>query len=159
MDFFVGMELSLLDSTTDRVVLPVKFRKSLMPEANKKFTLIKGADENIFAFPYNKWLKLLEKLKKLNAYDPKHRFTLDFISMFAEEVTLDSQNRFIIPKVLKEIANINDKVLFVGMGHFLALWNPDLHQKYVITHSEDKEYRKAPQEILYNAIQDLNDTF
>ncbi len=138
MAFFKGQETYSID-TRGRVNVPAKMRKSISPDANNTFTVTRGQETCIVAYPLDEWKKYEEKFENLNQYDKKNRFFLRMILMWSEEVSLDAQQRIGIPKKLLEYAGIDKKVLIVGVGDHIELWDPDAYEKYIEGFDESYE--------------------
>ena len=138
MAFFKGQETYSIDAR-GRVNVPAKMRKSISPDANNTFTVTRGQETCIVAYPLDEWKKYEEKFENLNQYDKKNRFFLRMILMWSEEVSLDAQQRIGIPKKLLEYAGIDKKVLIVGVGDHIELWDPDAYEKYIEGFDESYE--------------------
>lgn len=138
MAFFKGQELYSIDNK-GRVNIPSKMRKALSPDANDTFTVTRGVDKCIVAYPLDEWRVIEERLEKLNQYDEKNRFFLRVLLMWGEEVGLDGQQRISLPKKLLEFAEIDTKVKIVGMIDHIEFWNPDEFDKYLNRYSESYE--------------------
>jgi MraZ protein len=138
MAFFKGQEIYSIDNK-GRVNIPAKMRRVISPEANDTFTVTRGLEKCIELYPLDEWRIYEERFEKLNQYDPKNRFFLRKILMWSEEVSLDGQQRISIPKKLIEFAGIEGKVLIVGMGNHMELWNPEEFEKYIDSHDESYE--------------------
>ncbi len=138
MAFFKGQETFSLDSK-GRVNIPAKMRKSVSPEAGDTFTVTRGQEKCIVAYPMDEWRKYEEKFEKLNQYDEKNRYFLRMLLMWSEEVGLDAQQRVMLPKKLLEFAGIEGKVLIVGMVDHIEFWNPESFEKYLGSYSESYE--------------------
>ena len=75
------------------------------------------------------WNALLDKLTgKSEIYSTPVRETDRFILGSAFEVNLDSQGRFVIPKVLRAYAKLSTEVIFIGLGNRVELWDLRLWQ-------------------------------
>jgi MraZ protein len=138
MAFFKGQELYSIDNK-GRVNIPAKMRKALSPDANDTFTVTRGVDKCIVAYPLDEWRVIEERLEKLNQYDEKNRYFLRVLLMWGEEVGLDGQQRISLPKKLLEFAEIDTKVKIVGMIDHIEFWNPDEFDKYLNRYSESYE--------------------
>ena len=92
MAFFKGQELHSIDNK-GRVNIPAKMRRSISPDANDTFTVTRGQDDCIVAYPLDEWKNYEGKFEELNQYDSKNRFFLRKILMWSEEVLLDAQDR------------------------------------------------------------------
>lgn len=138
MAFFKGQETYSIDAK-GRVNVPAKMRKSIAPEANNTFTVTRGQDNCVVAYPLDEWKKYEAKFENLNQYDKKNRFFLRMILMWSEEVTLDPQQRICIPKKLVDYAGIDKKVMIVGVGDHIELWDPEKYEKYMKEFDESYE--------------------
>jgi MraZ protein len=130
MAFFKGQETYSLDSK-GRVNIPAKMRRSIEPEANETFTLTRGIDKCILAYPQDEWKKYEEKFQTLNQYDDKSRYFLRVILPWSEEVAIDAQQRIMLPKQLLEYGGIEGKVKIVGMIDHIEFWNPEEFESYM----------------------------
>ena len=145
MAFFKGQETYSIDNK-GRVNIPSKMRKSVSPDANDTFVVTRGADNCVWAFPLDEWKKYEDKFETLNQYDEKNRYFLRMLLMWAEEVTLDAQQRISIPKKLLEYAKIDAKVTIIGMGDKIEFWEPKHYDKYI--NATDESYEAVAQKVM-----------
>lgn len=145
MAFFKGQEIYSIDQK-GRVNVPLKMRKQLSPESNNTFTITRGQDSCVVAYPLDEWRKYEERFEQLNQYDSKNRFFLRKLLMWSEEVTLDGQNRISIPKKLLDFAGISKKTLIVGMVDHIELWNPDTFDEYL--EKQDESYEDVSAKVM-----------
>ena len=138
MSYFKGCEIFSLDNK-GRVNVPSKMRKALSPEAEDTFTVTRGVDQCIVAYPNDEWKKYALRLQELNQFDPKNRYVIHTINMWCDEVVIDAQQRIMLPKRLLEFAEIETKIIIVGMIDHIAFWNPDLHDEYLKSSAEPYE--------------------
>jgi MraZ protein len=138
MTFFKGQETYSIDNK-GRVNIPAKMRKSISPEANDTFLVIRGQDQCIAAYPMNEWKKYEARFVDLNQYELKNRYFLRKLLMWSEEVSLDSQQRIMLPKKLIEFAGIEGKVSIVGLVDHIEFWNPDKLDEYLDKFDESYE--------------------
>ena len=60
--------------------------------------------------------------------DPSARLLRHIILGNALQVALDSAGRILISSNLREYANLQNDVVFVGQGDYFEIWSPDLWQ-------------------------------
>ncbi len=142
MGFFKGQEIYSIDAK-GRVNIPAKMRKCISPDAADTFTVTRGKDNCIEAYPMDEWRKVEEKLINLNQYVEEDRYFLRKLLSWAEEVSIDSQQRMILPKKLVEFAGIEKKVLISGMMDHIEFWNPDTYEEYLGGRDESFESAAA----------------
>ena len=106
----------------NRTALPKRFRNELGNEV-----IIARWYEGCLVVVSNKgWKALLDKLTgKSDLITEPVRDTDRFILGSAFEVVLDGQGRFVIPKILKDYADLGEEVVFVGLGDRIEVWNKD----------------------------------
>jgi len=127
---FKGKETFTLDPK-GRVNIPAKMRKSIPQEAENTFHIMRGMEKCIFAYPINIWNeKYQPMLDKLNPFDPANRQLKRIMYENSEEGTLDAQQRISLPKVLLELAQINEKVTVIGVDDHIEFWNPENYEEY-----------------------------
>lgn len=138
MGFFKGQETYSIDSK-GRVNVPAKMRRSIQPEAGDMFVVTRGVDACVVAYPMDEWRKYEDRFARLNQYNERDRFFLRMILAWAEEVSLDSQQRITLPRRHVEFAEIAGKVTIVGMIDHIEFWNPDKFGSYLGGQSESYE--------------------
>lgn len=114
-----------------RLAVPAKMRSALSPEALGTFTLTRGFETCIYAYPLDEWRKKEEQYAELNTYRSEARHLVRMILMWAEEVALDKQGRISLPRSLSEYAGVDDKALVIGAMDRIEIWNPDTFSSYL----------------------------
>ncbi|MEX0773825.1 MAG: division/cell wall cluster transcriptional repressor MraZ [Balneolales bacterium] len=109
-----------------RVSFPHKLRRYLSPEIGGRFTILRGLENCLLLYPEDQWLKVEEKLSKINSFNKEKRIVMRNFLRTAEDLVLDSQNRIPLPAKLKKWAEISSKAIFIGMGERIELWSPDM---------------------------------
>lgn len=108
-----------------RVAFPAKLRKALSPQANEQFTILRGTDPCLFLYPGDEWEKVEEKLSQISNFDKRGRTVKRNFLRYAEDLSLDKQNRIPIPSHLKEFAGIDSTAIFIGNGDLIEIWSPE----------------------------------
>lgn len=101
-----------------RVLIPPKFREGL----GSVVMLARGDNGEIRMYAKEHFDTTLRQLAELNtdAFQQRARFL-----RAANEVDVDKQYRIVIPSVLREHAGIGGRVIIVGNGPRVEIWNPD----------------------------------
>jgi MraZ protein len=108
-----------------RVAFPAKLRKSLSPDAQERFTIVRSqSDKCLYLYPDDQWELVEERLSKVNSFSKKGRLVKRHFLRFAEDVSLDKQNRIAVPSDHLAYSEISSKVVFVGMGDHIEVWDP-----------------------------------
>jgi MraZ protein len=122
-----------------RIIVPVKFRKHILPEANGVLNVTLGRDNCVWLFPSYEWTKVLQTVQSTNP------FTTDEVSMrrqmlyYADDLTVDSQHRILIPQEMLKIVGIKKDVLLLGQIERIEVWNPQAYEKYLKDSPESYE--------------------
>lgn|GEM_PF-48477 len=109
----------------------------------RNFIMLKGSGNCLSLVPTDEFFKTAREFKP--EYDAKGVVNFSrrlFPNIF--EVQLDNQGRIIIPKHLREFAGLEDKVLVLGVGSWVEIWNEELYERAC-----------ANSEIDYDEIADL----
>ena len=114
-----------------RIIIPVKFRKHILPEANNTLNVTMGRDNCIWLFPSNEWIKVLTTIQSTNPYSEEEVEMRRRMLFHAIDLTLDSQHRLIVPQQLITDVGIDKEVLMLGQIERIELWNPVTYNKYI----------------------------
>ncbi|MTI87132.1 MAG: division/cell wall cluster transcriptional repressor MraZ [Balneolaceae bacterium] len=107
-----------------RVAFPAKMRKSLNPSAQERFTIVRGQEKCLYLYPENEWENVEKKLSRINNFTKKGRLAKRNFLRYAEDLSLDKQNRLALPSSLMEYADISEKAVFVGLSEYIEVWDP-----------------------------------
>ncbi|MEX0769377.1 MAG: division/cell wall cluster transcriptional repressor MraZ [Balneolaceae bacterium] len=108
-----------------RVAFPAKLRKALNPEAQENFTLLRGLEPCLYLYPQNEWAIVETKLSSINSFTKEGRTVKRNFLRFAEDLTLDKQNRLPLPSHLMDWAGIDGRAIFIGSGERIEIWSPE----------------------------------
>ena len=125
MSIFKGEYEHALDAK-GRVAFPSKLRKYINPQAQDRFTLIKGLEKCLYLYPEDKWSDVESKLSQISQFSVEGRTVARHFLRNAEDITLDNQNRLSISPKLLSLTSISTKVVFLGVGERIELWAPEM---------------------------------
>jgi MraZ protein len=112
-----------------RISFPAKMRKLLSPDAQDRFVVVRGLEGCLYLYPNNEWLNVEETLSKANNFTRAGRIAKRNFLRFAEDVSLDKQNRIALPGDHTTYAHIQGKAVFIGMGQYIEIWSPEKLQE------------------------------
>lgn len=116
---FMGEFNHSIDSK-GRIIIPSKFREDLGDD----FVITLGLDGCLFAYPNNEWLAFIEKLKTLPGTKEARQLQRYFMAGAAACET-DKQGRILIPAKLRESADLNKDIVFVGVLNKIEIWSKE----------------------------------
>lgn len=128
---FVGQYSHSVDEK-GRVIVPSIFREKLQGT----LYLSRGIERCIFLYPEDSWNKLYEKIASLSL---TRKETRDFARLFLSTVavvTMDTQGRIALPAYLREYAQIDRRVILVGVGTRVEIWGEEIWKGYTSTAEE-----------------------
>ncbi len=108
-----------------RFNLPFRFRRGGGPAEDEKYVVMRGQDGNLALFPREEWVKAFNRIKRQNS-SRDWRAQLRRISADSSELAPDAQGRVTVPQEFLKEAGVAKRVLAVGMGHYMELWDPEV---------------------------------
>jgi len=114
-------------SGKNRLILPKRFRKELGNE--DKFYILLGENGEIWGFDTENWSNLTDSILEFPLSTEEGRVKRLRLFPKAEECSLDSQGRFILPQEFMERVNFRKEVLIIGAGDHFEVWDLNLWKK------------------------------
>ena len=113
-----------------RLIVPAKFRQVLKANHVTSLFLTRGLDGCLFLFPESEWRLTEGRFKPLPITKGEGRKFNRLLFSGAVEVTIDGLGRLLIPKSLKEFAQIKQQVVVVGVSSRMEIWAKEKWQAY-----------------------------
>lgn len=129
MATFIGDFICKIDSK-GRFLLPAAFKKQMTVSDDNRFVIKKDIYEKcLLVYPISEWEKQVEFIRsKVNSYNREHnKFLRDFFKGSAE-ITLDSNNRLLIPKRLAELIDIKTELNCIGVDTKIEIWAKEIYE-------------------------------
>lgn len=108
-----------------RISFPAKLRKAVSPQAQDRFTILKGLENCLYLYPEDEWQKVEDRLSKINNFTREGSMVIRNFLRSAQDIELDRQNRLALPPRLMQWASIQEKAIFIGTGNRIEIWSPD----------------------------------
>ena len=142
------------DSTVDakgRFLLPGLLRKQL-PEGETRFVLGRGFEKCLSLYPLKIWEQMIEKIGRLNEFDPSVRkFRRQFLGG-ATEVELDTAGRLLIPGSLKEYAGLEKDIMIIAIIDKFEIWNATQYEA-IYNETSPEEFSELANMVLGSGAQ------
>lgn len=132
-----------------RILLPAAFKKQMGDKIVDRFVVKKAIFEKcLILYPYDEWERQITILRsKINPFNRLHsEFLREFFKGTAE-ITLDNNNRILIPKRLLEWANIKVDVILAGQDNKIVIWDKETYESQTLS---DEEFASLAEKILGN---------
>ena len=141
---FLGNIEARLDAK-GRVFLPATFRKVLQQEGEETLVLRKDVHQPcLVLYPQSSWNRRLDALlSKVNEFDDDSQMVFRQYVSAAEEVTLDGNGRFLIPKRYMAMANLLQGVRFIGMNDTIEIWATEMTEQPFLSQEDFSSRLKA----------------
>lgn len=130
MATFIGDYTCKVD-VKGRIILPMAFKKQMPPDARDQFVVRKDIFENcLVLYSIEDWDRQLEKIRgKINPYNREHnKFLRNFFKGTAE-LTLDTNNRMLVPRRMLELIGADRDVVLAGQDGRIEIWAADTYDK------------------------------
>ena len=105
-----------------RLIVPAKFRQALKDHSVKSLFLARGLDGCLFLFPELEWRLAESRFKQIPFTKGEGRKFNRLFFSGAAEVMVDRLGRLLIPRGLKEFAQIKQDVVIVGVSSRMEVW-------------------------------------
>src|SRR3989338_3863771 len=108
-----------------RLIIPAKFRQALKEHDATTLFLTRGFDGCLFLFPESEWRDLENRFKQIPFTKAEGRKFNRLFFSGASEVAVDRLGRLLIPRTLKEFAQIKQDVVIVGVSTRMEVWSKE----------------------------------
>lgn len=121
-----------------RVFLPSVFRRVLQQAGDENLVLRKDVFQKcLVLYPESVWNEQMDIMRaRLSRWNSQHQLILRQFVSDVELITLDGNGRFLISKRYLKIADLQQRVKFIGMGDTIEIWNGDVAEDPFMDPSE-----------------------
>ena len=113
-----------------RLIVPAKFRQALKAHDVASLFLTRGLDGCLFLFPETEWRLAESRFKQIPFTKAEGRKFNRLFFSGAVEVTVDQLGRLLVPRTLKEFAQIKEDVVIVGVSSRMEVWAKEKWQAF-----------------------------
>ncbi len=130
MATFIGDYACKVD-VKGRIILPVAFKKQMPADSQDHFVVRKDIFENcLVLYSIDDWNRQLEKIRsRINPYNREHNMFLRNFFKGTAELSLDNNNRLLIPKRLLDLAGAGRDVVLAGQDGRIEIWAAENYEK------------------------------
>ena len=113
-----------------RLIVPAKFRQALQEHQVKALFLTRGLDGCLFLFPEAEWRQTESRFKDIPFTKGEGRKFNRLFFSGATEVMVDRLGRLLVPRTLKEFAQIKQDAVIVGVSNRMEIWAKEKWQAF-----------------------------
>jgi MraZ protein len=118
---FRGVSELVLDAK-GRVAIPARHREDLA-DGNGRVIITADHAGCLLIYPVAVWEPIQAQLMELSSFDAGIRSVQRLFVGHADDVDLDAAGRILIPPALRRYAGLDKRVVLVGQGQKLELWD------------------------------------
>ena len=125
---FRGLTSLNLDNK-GRLTLPTKYRENIAELCGGHLIVTIDTEHRcLLLYPLCEWQKIEDKISSLPSFNSVARRIQRLLIGHASDVELDANGRFILPPVLRDYAELEKKVMFLGQSNKFEIWSDKLWQ-------------------------------
>lgn len=119
---FRGVSELVLDAK-GRLAIPARHRDGLVSGGEGRLVITADHGGCLLIYPIRAWEPIQAQLMGLSSFDDTIRSLQRLIVGHADDVDLDAAGRILIPPALRRYAGLDKRVVLVGQGQKLELWD------------------------------------
>ena len=119
---FRGVSELLLDAK-GRVAIPARHRDGLAAGGGSRLVITADHGGCLLIYPQATWEPIQAELMGLSSFDDRIRSVQRLLVGHADDVELDAAGRILVPPALRRYAGLDKRVVLVGQGQKLELWD------------------------------------
>jgi len=114
-----------------RIILPMAFKKQMPTDSQDHFVIRKDIFENcLVLYAIEDWNRQIETIrKKVNSFNPEHNMFVRNYFMGTAELSLDNNNRILVPKKLMDSIKAERDVVLAGQDGKIEIWTVEDYKK------------------------------
>lgn len=107
-----------------RFAIPTRYRDRLAEHGDGHIVVTIDTDERcLLIYPLPQWEDIQRKIEALPSFNPASRRVQRLLIGHATDIQVDGSGRILLPIMLREYAKLEKKVVMLGQGGKLELWN------------------------------------
>ena len=114
-----------------RIIVPSRFREFLKEYDIKHCYITRGLDRCLFLFTEDEWKAQESKFKAIPFTKSEARKFNRLYFSGAVQVDCDLQGRILLPKYLKDFAEIKRDIMIIGVSNRIEIWAKEEYEKHV----------------------------
>jgi len=122
---FLGEYVSQIGEK-NRILLPKRLRDEIVDNI---VYVTRGYEECLILLDRQRWVTLIQEISKRPILSIDVRDTKRYILGGSVEVELDNQGRFVLSEELINFAKLGPKIVFLGVGEWIEIWDYDKWSK------------------------------
>ena len=113
-----------------RIIIPSRFREFFKEYDIKRCYITRGLDRCLFLFTEDEWKAQESKFKSMPFTNSESRKFNRLYFSGATQVECDAQGRILLPKYLKDFADIKRDIMIIGVSNRIEIWAKEMWRDY-----------------------------
>lgn len=128
-----------------RAFLPATFRKVLQENGEERLVMRKDVHQQCLVLhPESVWNRKMDALMAhTNEWNDQDQLLVRQFVSEAQEIELDGNGRFLIPKRYLQMTDIDQSIRFIGMNDVIEIWAAEKAEKPFLSQEEFSAKLKA----------------
>lgn len=117
-----------------RFAIPTRYRELIDEQCGGRLVLTYSAFDSgaLWLYPHEAWERVRDDVMRLSTWDAGHRSLQRRLVGSATPVEPDGSGRLLLPQTLRQVAGLEKRIVFLGMGSRFEIWNENvLNQRRV----------------------------
>ena len=106
-----------------RLAIPTRYRERLAARCEGQLVATVDRDYCLLLYPFPEWEEIERKLVALPSLNRQARRLQRLMVGYATELEMDGHGRILLPKELREFANLDRQAILIGQGNKFELWD------------------------------------
>jgi MraZ protein len=119
---FRGVSELVVDAK-GRIAVPARHRDGLAAGSNGHCVITADHGGCLLIYPRQTWEPIQAQLMALSSFDDRIRSIQRLLVGHADDVEIDAAGRILVPPALRRYASLDKRVVLVGQGQKLELWD------------------------------------
>ena len=119
-----------------RLKMPTALLKQLGVQ-QARFTINRGFEKHLMIYPQDVWEKKTKEINHLNIYVKKNREAIRYFHRGATQLSCDASDRILVPKRLKEYADLEKEIVLFAYNDQIELWAKDKYDEMLESEPDD----------------------
>jgi MraZ protein len=108
-----------------RLAIPSRYRERLLSRAEGHLVATVDRDHCLLIYPLPDWEEIERKLVRLPALNKQARLLQRLMVGYAAEIDMDGHGRILLPRELRDFAELERQAMLIGQGNKFELWNEE----------------------------------
>ena len=110
-----------------RLAVPIRYRDSVAEQCGNRMVLTYSAFDSraLWLQPEKTWERVRDDVMALPNFNVSHRSLQRRLVGSATTVELDGSGRILLPPSLRQVAGLEKRVIFLGLGNRFEIWDED----------------------------------